>query len=179
MKLNLSRLGYFLAKVKQKLITHSPETICEYYRQAGMKIGRNNIICDYIPVEEPWLVYIKNDCVISSQVSFITHDHSINKVTDKGSNLFGKIVIGNNCFVGQRSTILYGVELADNIIVGSGSVVVSSFQESNIIIAGNPARKIGTWDSFRAKYEEKAAHRAELNGIIDGSIDKLVQKPCR
>ena len=31
---------------------------------------------------EPQLVEIKNDCVISSDVSFITHDHSINKVTD-------------------------------------------------------------------------------------------------
>ena len=95
------------------------------------------------------MLEIKNDVVISSGVTFITHDHSINKVTDKGSNLFGKIEIGNNCFIGQQSIILYGVKLADNIIVGAGSVVTKSFDSSNIIIAGNPARKIGTWDEFK------------------------------
>ena len=174
--MRLSKMGYFLSKIKQKIVTHNHETICEFYRRGGVKVGKNNIIWDYIPIGEPGLVEIKNDCVISSEVSLITHDHSINKVTDKGSNLFGRIVIGNNCFVGQRSTILYGVELADNIIVGSGSVVVSSFSESNIIIAGNPARKIGTWNEFREKYQEKAAFRTELDDIIRGSIDKLVHK---
>lgn len=174
--MKLSKFKYFLAKVKQKTITHSPETISEFYRAGGVKIGRNNVICDYMSIGEPELLEIKNDCVISSEVSFITHDHSINKVSDNGSNLFGKIIIGNNCFVGQRSTILYGVELADNIIVGSGSVVVSSFDESNIIIAGNPAKKIGTWSEFKKKYEDKAAFRAELDGIIGGSIDKLIYK---
>lgn len=174
--MRLSKIGYRLAKIKQKYLTHSHETICEFYRRGGVKVGKNSIICAYIPIGEPELVEIKNDCVISSEVSFVTHDHSISKVTDKGSNLFGRIVIGNNCFVGQRSIILYGVELADNIIVGSGSVVVSSFCESNIIIAGNPARKIGTWDKFREKYQEKAAFNAEIDDIICGNIDKLVHK---
>lgn len=127
-------------------------------------------------MSEPKIIEIKNNCVLASEVSIITHDHSINKVTDKGSNLFGRVVIGNNCFLGHRSTILYGVELADNIIIGSGSVVVSSFHESNIIIAGNPAKKIGTWEDFKIKYEDKAAFRNELEDIADGEIDKLVRK---
>lgn len=118
----LTKLGYALAKVKQKLISHSPESIAEYYRKAGMRVGKNVTICGYMPIGEPQLVEIKDDCVISSEVDFITHDYSIYKVTNKGSNLFGKISIGKNCFIGQRSTILYGVELADNIIVGGGAV---------------------------------------------------------
>ena len=127
-------------------------------------------------IAEPFLVTIGDDCVISSDVAFVTHDYSINKVTNSGSNLFGRIVIGNNCFVGQRSTILYGVHLANNIIVGSGSVVVSSFDEEKIIIAGNPAKKIGTWDGFCEKYESKAAFRNELEDIRNGNVDKLIKK---
>lgn len=65
--------------------------------------------------------------------------------------MFGKIVVGNNCFIGERATLLYGVELADNIIVAAGSVVTKSFSESNIIIGGNPAKKISTWEQFRKK----------------------------
>lgn len=172
----LNKVGYFYAKLLQKVVTHTSETICNFYRRGGVKVGINDVICGYIPMGEPQLVEIKNNCVISSDVSFITHDHSINKVTDKGSNLFGKIIIGNNCFIGQGSTIMYGVELADNIIVGSGSVVTTSFCENNIIIAGNPAKKIGSWDNFRRKYENKAAFRSELEDIIKGSSDKLICK---
>ena len=173
---SLNYLGYIIAKIKQKVFTHNPETISDYYRLGGMEVGYRCILCDYYKIGEPKLVIIKDDCVISSDVVFVTHDHSINKVTDKGSNLFGKIVIGNNCFIGQRSTLLYGVELADNIIVGAGSVVVESFDESNIIIAGNPAKKIGTWDSYKNKYENKAAFREKLPNIIGGNSNKLIKK---
>ena len=46
---------------------------------------------------------------------------------------------------------MYGVTLADNIIVAAGSVVTRSFDESNVIIGGNPARRISTWESFAEK----------------------------
>ena len=114
--------------------------------------------------------------MISSNVSFVTHDHSINKVIPEKSNLFGKIIIGNNCFIGQGSTLLYGVELGDNIIVASGSVVTKSFDENNIIVAGNPAKKIGTWDEFRKKYADKAINCKELENIITENTDKLVRR---
>lgn len=65
--------------------------------------------------------------------------------------MFGKISIGKNCFIGANSVILYGVTLADNIIVAAGSVVTKSFHEERIIIGGNPAKKISTWDSFAEK----------------------------
>lgn len=173
--MRLSKIEYFISKIKQKL-THNSECVNDFYRKKGVKVGKNSIICDYINVNEPELLEIKNDCIISSEVAFITHDHSINKVTNKGSNLFGKITIGNNCFIGSRSTILYGVELADNIIVGSASVVTHSFCENNIIIAGNPAKKIGTWASFKEKYENKAAFREELSDIVSQKNTKNIYK---
>ena len=51
---------------------------------------------------------------------------------------------------------MYGIELTDNIIVAAGSVVTKSFLETNIIIGGNPARKIGTWGQYYDKYYEIA-----------------------
>lgn len=45
-------------------------------------------------------------------------------------------------YLGAGSKLLIGVNLADNIIVGTNAVVTKSFNELNIVIAGIPARKI-------------------------------------
>jgi acetyltransferase-like isoleucine patch superfamily enzyme len=54
------------------------------------------------------------------------------------------IRIGNHCWFGMHSIVLPGVQLGDRTIVGAGSVVTTSFPEGNCVIAGNPARVIGT-----------------------------------
>ncbi len=171
----MNKTGYYISKFKYRIFKDY-EAINDFYRRGGVKIGKNCIICGYMSIGEPFLVEIRDNCVISNNVNFITHDHSISKVLNK-SNLFGRIIVGNNCFVGQGSTILYGIELADNIIVASGSVVTKSFFDENTIIGGNPAKVIGTWDNFAEKYADKAANRNELPHIIMGGLEyKLVRR---
>lgn len=51
-------------------------------------------------------------------------------------------VIGSNVDIGVGATIIGGITIADNITIGANSVVVKSFLEPGITIAGNPARKI-------------------------------------
>lgn len=59
--------------------------------------------------------------------------------------------IGNGVVLGIGSIVLGGVHIADNIAIGAGAIVTKSFEQENIAIAGNPARKISdngrlTWD---------------------------------
>ena len=54
---------------------------------------------------------------------------------------YGKIIIGNNCFIGARSTILPGVTIGDNTIIGAGSVVTKDIP-SNVVAVGNPCKII-------------------------------------
>lgn len=49
---------------------------------------------------------------------------------------------------------MYGVSITDNVIVASGSVVTKSITESNVIVGGNPARVITTWEKFAEKSQE-------------------------
>ncbi|WP_392447285.1 acyltransferase [Capnocytophaga canis] len=52
------------------------------------------------------------------------------------------IRIGDYCWIGMNATIMAGVELGINTIVGAGAVVTKSFPEGHCVIAGNPARVI-------------------------------------
>lgn len=83
-------------------------------------------------------VHIGANCLIGSGTTILSHDHC--KRVD-GQPLLVETYIGKNCFIAVNSTILPGVIIGDEVIVGAGSVV-SKNVPSNCIVAGNPARII-------------------------------------
>lgn len=38
--MKFNKIGYFYAKLLQKVVTHTPETICKFYRRGGVKVGK-------------------------------------------------------------------------------------------------------------------------------------------
>ena len=135
----------------------------KWFRRQGMQIGDNCTICCNILPSEPYLVTIGNNVTVSAPVQLLTHDNSIIKMS-KGevTDTFGAISIGDNCFIGASTVILPGVTLANNVIVAAGSVVTKSFLESNIIIGGNPAKKITTWE---ASLEKNMKYAQNIKGL--------------
>lgn len=127
-------------------------------------------ICSNIAINEPHLISIGLGTTVAGHVEFVTHDNSISKVMPDTTDLFGKITIGNNCFIGARSVIMYGVTIADNVIVAAGSVVTKSVTESNVIVAGNPARVISTWEKFA---EKSKPYAWDLNTV---SRQEMIEK---
>lgn len=53
----------------------------------------------------------------------------------------GRVVIGNDCWLGARAVILKDVVLGDRCVVAAGAVVTKSF-EAGSVIAGVPAKLI-------------------------------------
>lgn len=51
--------------------------------------------------------------------------------------------IGNNVSLGANVTIIGNVSIGNNVVVGAGSVVVKDIPD-NCVVAGNPAKIIGT-----------------------------------
>lgn len=169
------KLGFLIAKIKSKLFK-SHEILINYYRRGGVRIGENCTICSDLLTKESFLIEIGNDTIVSTNVTLVTHDNSAKLIFGAKGDLFGSIKIGNNCFIGENSTILYGVTLADNIIVAAGAVVTKSFAESNVIIGGNPARIISSWKTYKEKYEKKAIRRNEMMKRIGVDDSFLVER---
>lgn len=116
----------------------------KYLRAKGLKIGNNCEIHTMAFSTEPYLIEIGNHVRIASGTQFITHDGSVMCFREElKGGIFGKIKIGNNCFIGINCIILLNTTIGDNCIVGAGSVVRGHFPENSVIV-GNPARIIST-----------------------------------
>ena len=118
----------------------------KYARKIGVKIGRECKL-NGSPNwgSEPYLISLGNHTEVSFDCAFITHDGATwgfrNQEKYKGIIRFGRINVGNNVFIGARSTILPGVTIGDNSIVGAGAVVNKSIPP-NQVRGGVPARYI-------------------------------------
>jgi putative colanic acid biosynthesis acetyltransferase WcaF len=53
------------------------------------------------------------------------------------------IFVGANAFIGVRAIVLPGISIGERAVVGAGAVVTKNVLP-NVIVAGNPARPIGT-----------------------------------
>lgn len=122
----------------------------EQFKEWGGVCGLDFKFYGEMPVE-PYLVEIGNDVTIAAGAKLLTHDNSIIKCNVSATDYFGRIKIGNSCFLGTNSILLPGVTLGNHTIVGAGSVVTKSFPEGNVVIAGNPAKIICTTKEFADK----------------------------
>ena len=87
-------------------------------------------------------VTIGNNVLIGPNVSLYTPNHAINADERKeGYERSLPINIGDNVWVGGSVTIVPGVTIGDNTIIGAGSVVTKDIP-SNVIAAGVPCRVI-------------------------------------
>jgi acetyltransferase-like isoleucine patch superfamily enzyme len=175
----MKEVSYTLAKIRSKFSKRKKEAINDYFRRQGIKIGRGCNICSNIVTPESFLIEIGNNVTVGHHVDFVTHDNSISKIDSSCPNLYGKIKIGNNCFIGERAALMYGVELCDNVIVASGSVVTNSFARERIIIGGNPAKIIGNWDDFLAKNKDNAASRVNIEKTLEKNPQKLIKRKIK
>jgi acetyltransferase-like isoleucine patch superfamily enzyme len=88
----------------------------------------------------PQGIHISANCLIASGVTILSHDHC-KRINNQP--LLADTRIGKNCFIAVNATILPGVTIGDEVIVGANAVVTKDVP-SNVIVAGNPAKIIRT-----------------------------------
>lgn len=86
-------------------------------------------------------VIIGSGTIWASNVVIVSANHNLYG-KDKGWESNSPVEIGEDCWIGANACIMPGVILGDRVIVGAGSVVTKKFKQSDIVIAGNPAKVI-------------------------------------
>ena len=124
------------------------------------KFGKNVWWQPYKIPSNPELISIGDNVNIATEVLFLDHDiiHiMLNNMRTMLGGVFkpyvGPITIGNNVFIGGRSTILYNVKIGNNCIIAAGSLVNKDVPDGSIV-AGVPAKVIGKFDDIIKKYRK-------------------------
>lgn len=134
-----------------KLLTATDWTKYKVYKKyLGIKFGENVRILHFPRFgSEPFLITIGNNVTITRGVCFVTHDGGVAVFRDKheGLNVYGKIDVGNNVFIGINSIILPNVRIGNNVVIGAGSIVNKDIPD-NVVAAGSPAKIIKNIDEY-------------------------------
>ena len=85
-------------------------------------------------------IHIGEGTIWSFNVSIISQGHDLDDFSKIPET--NPIKIGKNCWIGANSSILPGVVLGNNTIVGANTVVTKSFKDGAVVIAGTPAKII-------------------------------------
>ncbi len=135
---------------------YNPNTMENFLRAKGCSIGKNNRIYITDFGSEPYLIKIGNHCSISKGTWLVTHDGGVWVLRDKYPkiNVFGKIEIKDNCYIGLNAIILPNVTIGPNSVVGAGAIVTKDVPP-NTVVAGVPAKVVRTLDEYEKKCLEK------------------------
>lgn len=128
----------------------------------GLVIGEGTSLSGntHLAVIEGKKIEIGNNCMFSANITVRVGDsHSIiQDESGKRINQSQSVIIGDHVWIGNQVILLKGTQIPPNCIVGSGSVVTKSFDEENVIIAGNPGRIVKrgiNWLIERIEMEEE------------------------
>lgn len=154
----------------------------EWAKRMGVTIGKH---CRLLGRPDfgstPYLITIGNHVSISGGATFINHEgaHWVLKGIDEKYNStfgYGRINIKDNVYIGQNVTILRGVTIGENTIVGACSLVNKSL-EANSVYAGVPAKRICSLEEWKEKFLDdipeydlenyKSNQREEILKIVD------------
>ena len=119
---------------------------CMLYAKGNILIGSQFNLNRFSRIVAHQQIEIGHHVTIGQSVAILDHDHHYEMVEGKlvleGYDI-NPVKIGNNVWIGDKSTILRGVTIGDNVIIGANTLVNKDVP-SNSIIGGVPGKVLKT-----------------------------------
>jgi acetyltransferase-like isoleucine patch superfamily enzyme len=127
-----------IAKIVQRLRYY-------FYRYKGYKIHKTAELERNLNLDRfnPGGITVGQHTILTSGVTILSHYLIPLKSQNKYIGEKVDTSIGDFCVIGIGATIMSGVKIGNEVVVGAGSVVTKDVP-SNCIVAGNPAKIIKT-----------------------------------
>ena len=156
-----------LKNIQLRIARTSAKSYVKYLRSIGVEIGENidfhggvkNISID---ITRPSLVTIGSNISFNKNFTLITHDWGGYVLRNKYNDFIpssGPVKLGNNIVFGRNVTVLKGVTIGDNCIIGLNSIVNKDIP-SNSVAVGSPAKVISSLDDYYKKRKQECINEA-------------------
>lgn len=140
--------------IKEFLYRLRGEYTTEKLISMGMTVGKNFQRLNGVILDPGhcWLIEIGDNVTIAPRVHILCHDASTKMFL--GMTKIGRVIIGNNVFIGAESVVLPGVTIGNNVIIGANSTVTHDVPD-NTVVVGNPAKRICSLDEYLSKERKR------------------------
>lgn len=129
-------------------------------RSMGIRIGESVAIYECVfDISYPFLITIGDECTLTG-AQVMCHDES--SILFRNRTTVAPVTIRDRVFVGRGAILLPGVTIGPDAIVGAGAIVTSDVPPGTVV-AGAPARVIGTVDDAMSR-------RAESGRMLDTHV---------
>ena len=131
-----------LSELFGKAVPSTLRVFPPFYTDFGknIEVGEDVFINACCHFQDHGGVTLGDGCLIGHNVVFATLNHGT-APEHRASTVPAPIVLGRKVWIGSNATILQGVTIGDNAVVGAGAVVTKDVP-ANTIVGGVPAKVI-------------------------------------
>lgn len=112
------------------------------FHDGNLIIGNDcRLFSGYLVIEEGKSIKIGKRCLFAREIEIRTSDsHTVLNLEGKRINPAQDVLIGDHVWIGKYAKILKGGAINHDSILGYYSLLTKYFYESNVILAGQPAK---------------------------------------
>jgi maltose O-acetyltransferase len=132
------RMGLLRKLLKMKGNAYmEPNFFCDY--GYNIEVGGNFYSNHHLTILDVCKVTIGDNVMFGPHVMISTATHPVDPIERRDTEFGKPISIGNDVWIGGNVSILPGVRIGNNCVIGAGSVVVHDIPDDSVAV-GNPCK---------------------------------------